>query len=95
MQEIQSVKSKLIKVGGEAAHLKHLLTIEKEQHERTRQELDGARAENKDHISQKAQLIATAASADEVQGKYERLQVRVHNTAFGWVSSMDTFTELI
>lgn len=74
------MKSKLIKVGGEAAHLKHLLTIEKEQHDRTRQELEGARAENKDLISQKAQLISTAASADEVQGKFEKLQVREFNT---------------
>lgn len=77
MQQIQGVKAKLIKVGGEEAHLKHLLTIEKSQHERTRQDLEQARAETKDLISQKSQLTAAAASADELQCKYDKLQVWV------------------
>jgi flagellar biosynthesis/type III secretory pathway ATPase len=75
LQEVHSLKAKVLKVTGEGVHLKHLLSLEQEHHERTKQDLEAVRTENKDLIVQKSHLAATAASADEVKSQLDKLQV--------------------
>lgn len=75
IQDQVALQDKAIKLSTECEQLKHVLQTEKNLHAKCQEDLNGLRAENKDLISQTANVRALTCSVAELKDQRSKLQV--------------------
>lgn len=75
MQDQVAMQDKAVKISAECEQLKHILQTEKDLHAKCQEDLNCLRAENKDLISQAANVRALTCSVEELKGQRSKLQV--------------------
>ena len=75
LQESTLLKDNGVNRSSECAQLKHLLETEKSLRSKAQEDLNAARAENKDLISRSADMRALASSVEELKDHCSKLKV--------------------